>query len=107
MFGGARRSPIRQAAGIDQVLGTELAHGPSETRAELDAEKVTYFTINAIADATLQFSLWIADVKRCVERDRLIHLDAGSRDGDIFQVGDRTTQLAGLILPLDIDEVRA
>ena len=106
-FRGARSSAVCEPSRIKQVLWTELAEGPAKPWAELYAQKVTHLTIDAIANAALQLSFRIPDMQSGLERNRLINLNARAGNGDIFQIRNRATQLSALILPLDIDEVRA
>ena len=60
------------------MLRPELTQGPSKPRFELNPEKVTYFTIYAVADPPLQLTFGIADAEIGVRRDRRIYLQTSS-----------------------------
>ena len=83
----------------------ELALGPLAAGFELDADKETDITVDAVADLTDIVALRAADGQDRIQRDLGIHLDANSGRRDIFEIGDHLLQPTRVVTPVDLDEI--
>jgi len=96
-----------ETAGIEQMLGTEMALRPAAAGFELDAEEVADFAEHAILHDAGELAVGIADAEVGALRYGAIHLQAGSGEGNILQVRDPAASPAAFVLPLDVHEVGA
>ena len=103
----AVQSPVDQMARIEQVLGPEGSLGPLRFRFKLDAQKIADLAKHTVFHAAFERSARVMNAKRAAQRHGLFHLQAGSGKGDVLQIRHTSADSAGLILPLDVDEVRA
>src|SRR5437868_9013435 len=89
------------------MLGLEVLSRPTATRIEFNPEEVADFAVHAVANLAHELAFRIADSNVSLQWDRLIELKAGARQRDVLKVGDTLAEAATLVLPLDIDHVRA
>jgi hypothetical protein len=87
------------------MLRPKGALRPAEARLELDSEEVSYLPVNAVAYASLQLALRIADLKSSLQRNRIVYLHAGAGERNVFQIGNRTPDSPVLVLPSDVYEI--
>jgi hypothetical protein len=96
-----------QAAGIQHVLRPELLLGPSITRVEFNAEKVSDIAIDAVADLSQQVSLFVKHPYLGLQRDGILDLKTGAGQRNVLEIRYALADSSGLVSPLDIDHVRA
>src|SRR5580700_9405890 len=89
------------------MLGAEMPLRPSAARFELDSQKVPNFAKNTVLNHAKQFAIGVAHPQRRTLRNRPVHLQAGARKRDIFQVGYTTPGSPTLVFPLHVHQVRA
>src|SRR5579863_8413789 len=89
------------------MLGAEVALRPSAAGFELDAQEVADFPEDAILHDAGEFAVGIADAEVGALGHGFIHLQTGSRKGDVLKIRYSATCPPAFVLPLDVHEVRA
>ena len=94
-----------QALWVENVLRAVCSKRPAAALVKLDSEKIADFPVDTIAHTSKQFSLRVFYPYLRAQRDRLFHLDASSRKGNILEVRHEPPQLAGLVSPNHLEEI--
>jgi len=79
---------------------------PAGAQLEFDAEKIADLPKHAVFHFTGQLTVRIADEQRGSERNGALYLEAGATERNVFEVRDAMTGTAGLVLKLDVHQVR-
>ncbi len=98
---------IDKLAGIDQMLGPEVLSGPLTSLFELDAQKISTISENAIADRPHKLAIAIVHSNIRAGYDRVFDLETNSGKGNIFQIGNPAALHARTIAPDHLYQVRA
>jgi hypothetical protein len=89
------------------VLGLVAAWRPAVTGFELHAQEITDLAKHAIPNLADQYTVRVGDAEGRSECHRPFHLEAGSRQRDIFEIRHTPSNPPGLVFPLHVYEIRA
>lgn len=103
----ARLRLFRQRTGVEKMEGLEDALRPLAAGIELEAGEIANFAEGAVANDAAVLTFGVADRHLGPEWELFVQLDAGSRKGDVLQIGHSPAAASGFILPPDIDQVGA
>ena len=83
----------------------ELALGPLAAGVELDSDKESDISVDAVPDLADIVALRAADGQDRIQGDLSIHLEANSGLRDIFEIGDHLLPPASVVTPVDLNEI--
>ena len=89
------------------MLWSKLARRPTAARLELNSDEIPDLPVYAITDLADEFALAVVDAQVCLQGNRMIELEAGAGQRNILQVGYTRVRLPRLVLPVQINHVRA
>jgi len=95
----AQNRLFHQLARIQKVLRLVVLTGPTAFRVQFDAKEVTDIPEQTIPNNTQQFSVTVVDGNFRAGANFPLKLNASSRKGNVFEVRDRASVLAGFASP--------
>jgi hypothetical protein len=88
---------------VEHMLRPEIPLRPLVPRVELDSQEVPDFAEHTVFDHANQFPVGVSNTEVRTQQNGAFHLEASTRQRNVFQIGHSSTGLAARILPTDID----
>jgi hypothetical protein len=93
----------KEPSRVKHMLRPEIPLRPLVPRVELDSQEVSDFAEYTVFNHANQFPVRVSNAEVRAEQYGTFHLEASTRQRNVFQIGHASTGVTAGILPADID----